>query len=95
MAPIFLDGLSTVPEARPVDGRGRAREGTGCRCRDLLTAAHQRLGGPAEPVRDHHGVHRAAGPRELTEARDRPAGQPLPAAPIPASSAVLVLDRPE
>jgi hypothetical protein len=38
--------------------------------RDLLTAAHQQLGGPIVLIRDNLNVHKAAGPRKFAEARD-------------------------
>jgi transposase len=38
--------------------------------RDLLIAAHRQLGGPIVLIWDNLNIHRAAGPREFTEARD-------------------------
>ncbi len=54
------------------DGRRGGRKSFSWRdYRDPPIAAHRRLGGPTVLVRDNRDVHKAAGPREFAEARDR------------------------
>ncbi|SCE16701.1 DDE superfamily endonuclease [Streptomyces sp. Termitarium-T10T-6] len=53
------------------DGRRDGRKSFSWRDhRDLLTAAHQRLGGPIVLVRDNLNVHKVVGLREFTASRD-------------------------
>jgi hypothetical protein len=57
--------------AAPDDGRRDGRKSFSWRdYRDLLTAAHQQLGGPIVLVWDNLNVHKAAGLREWATARD-------------------------
>ncbi len=53
------------------DGRRDGRKSFSWRdYRDLLTAAHQQLGGPIVLIWDNLNVHKAAGPREFAASRD-------------------------
>ncbi|MEV7676933.1 transposase, partial [Streptomyces sp. NPDC088752] len=55
---------------RDDDRRDRRKSFSWRDCRDLLIAAHQQLGGPIVLIWDNLNVHKAAGLREFTEARD-------------------------